>query len=233
MGNSGYIGEDPWRIFRIVADFVDAFEALAPLGNAVTVFGSARTKPDSPYYQAAQQIGKLLALNGFSIITGGGPGIMEAANRGAREAAETASTEARRIGKSVGLNITLPFEQKPNPYVDCTIAFHYFFARKVCLAKYSMGFVFMPGGFGTLDEMGELITLVQTQKIPMVPLIFYGAKYWKGFHEWVRDVMLPEGCISREDADLCMLADTPEDVLKYMNEHLRRVGTPRPNNWLG
>lgn len=220
-----YIQEDPWRILRIMADFVDAFEVLAPVGKAVTIFGSARTKPNQEYYKAAQNIASLLSKEGYAIITGGGPGIMEAANRGAKEG---------KNGKSIGLNIALPFEQKPNPYVDHSILFHYFFARKVCLAKYSVGFVFMPGGFGTLDEMSELITLVQTHRIPLVPLIFFGSKFWKGFLDWVKETLVSEECIAPEDVEFFYVVDNPKEVVKIVDNYLRRLGDlPVPNKWMG
>src|SRR3954464_10164169 len=159
-----FIKEDPWRIFRIMAEFVDSFETLSQVGPAVTIFGSARTPPSDPYYQAAATISKELAKNHLAVITGGGPGIMEAANRGAAEGK----------GKSVGLNIELPFEQKGNRFANVPIHFHYFFSRKVCFVKYSVGFIFMPGGFGTLDEFFEVLTLVQTGRISRFPLILMG-----------------------------------------------------------
>ena len=165
--DTNYIKEDPWRILRIMADFVDAFEALAPLGKAVSIFGSARTASKHPDYKKAQKIGELLSKSGFAVITGGGPGIMEAGNRGAHDAG----------GRSVGLNIALPFEQKTNPYVNLPVPFRYFFARKTCFVKYSAAFVFMPGGFGTLDEVSELLTLVQTMRVPLIPLIFFDSKF--------------------------------------------------------
>src|SRR5213595_1888786 len=163
-----FIKEDPWRIFRIMAEFVDSFETLSQLGPGVTIFGSARMKPSDPHYQAAVELARGLAKNKLAVITGGGPGIMEAANKGA--------TATR--GKSVGLNIELPHEQKGNRYVNVPIHFHYFFARKVCFVKYSMGFVFMPGGFGTLDEFFEIATLVQTERIARFPLVLFGSDYW-------------------------------------------------------
>ncbi|MBO4795796.1 MAG: TIGR00730 family Rossman fold protein [Verrucomicrobia bacterium] len=216
--------EDSWRILRIMSDYVDAFETLAPLGKAVTIFGSARTPAKHPAYKAAQKVGALLAKNGFAVITGGGPGIMEAANRGALEGG----------GKSVGLNISLPFEQKTNPYVNYPVPFHYFFARKTCFVKYSCAFIFMPGGFGTLDEMGEVLTLVQTHRIPLVPLIFFGKKFWVGFKDWVRDNMLAEKYISEDDTKLFHATDDPKEVLKIIEDHLRRTDTPfLPNKWMG
>src|SRR5665213_3065816 len=159
--------EDPWRVFRIMAEFVDSFEILSQVGPAVTIFGSARTPPTDPYYHAAATIAKALARNNLAVITGGGPGIMAAANRGAAEAK----------GKSVGLNIELPFEQTGNRFTNVPLRFHYFFSRKVCFVKYSIAFIFMPGGFGTLDEFFEVLTLVQTQRVPRYPLILFGSSY--------------------------------------------------------
>ena len=166
----GFIKEDPWRIFRIMAEFVDSFETLSHVGPAVTIFGSARTKPADLYYQASVELAKGLAKHHLAVITGGGPGIMAAANRGA----------AIAKGKSVGLNIELPHEQTGNRFANIPVHFHYFFSRKVCFVKYSLGFVFMPGGFGTLDEFFEVLTLVQTQRISRFPLILFGSDYWRG-----------------------------------------------------
>src|SRR5215203_712426 len=172
----GFLREDPWRIFRIMAEFVDSFETMSHVGPAVTIFRSARTQTTDPYYQATVQLAGELAKNDLAVITGGGPGIMEAANRGA----------AKNRGKSIGLNIELPHEQAGNRYANIPINFHYFFARKVCFVKYSMGFVFMPGGFGTLDEFFEVLTLVQTHRISRFPLILYGRKYWRGLTRWTK-----------------------------------------------
>src|SRR5436853_211448 len=174
-----FIKEDPWRIFRIMAEFVDSFEALSQVGPGVTVFGSARMLPADPHYQSAVELAKGLAKNKLAIITGGGPGIMEAANKGA----------AAVRGKSVGLNIELPREQRGNRFANVPIHFHYFFSRKVCFVKYSIAFVFMPGGFGTLDEFFEVITLVQTQRIPEFPLILFGSGYWNGLLRWMKSQM--------------------------------------------
>ena len=216
--------EDSWRILRVMSDYVDAFEAMAPVGKAVSIFGSARTPVKHPHYKAAQKIGSLLAKSGFAVITGGGPGIMEAANRGAFEAG----------GKSIGLNIALPFEQKVNPYVNYPVPFHYFFARKTCFVKYCCAFVFMPCGFGTLDEVGEVITLVQTRRIPLVPLIFFGKKFWVGLQSWVKESMLAEKYISEEDTGLFHATDEPKEVVKIIEDHLRRTNAPfLPNKWMG
>jgi uncharacterized protein (TIGR00730 family) len=208
--------EDPWRVFRIMAEFVEGFDTLSKICPAVTVFGSARTRPGNPHYKATVKIARALAKQKIAVITGGGPGIMEAANRGAAEGG----------GQSVGLNIELPFEQKPNPYSNIPVNFHYFFARKVCLAKYSTGFVFMPGGFGTLDEMFEIVTLVQTKKMPHFPLICYGSDYWKGLLAWARSALEKNGYISPGDIELLTLCDTPEQVVKVIMDYLRRVGPP-------
>jgi uncharacterized protein (TIGR00730 family) len=189
---TSFIREDPWRIFRIMAEFVDSFETLSQVRPAVTIFGSARTKPTDKYYRAAHDIAKGLAKHQLTVITGGGPGIMEAANKGAMQ----------NGGKSVGLNIELPNEQSGNRFANVPIHFHYFFSRKVCFVKYSLGFVFMPGGFGTLDEFFEVLTLVQTQRIPQFPLILFGANYWKGLIAWMKTRLEKDGFISPGDLDL-------------------------------
>ena len=214
--HNGFVKEDPWRIFRIMAEFVDSFETLSHLGPAVTVFGSARTKPSDPYYKAAVEISRGLAKHHLAVITGGGPGIMEAANRGAAEAK----------GKSVGLNIELPFEQKGNRYTNVPVNFHYFFSRKVCFVKYSMGFVFMPGGFGTLDEFFEVLTLVQTERISRFPLICYGTDYWGGLLKWAKSSLGKNGYISPGDLDLVTLTDDPQEVIKLILDYKRRIGPP-------
>lgn len=213
-----FVKEDPWRIFRIMAEFVDSFETLSQLGPAVTVFGSARTLPTDPYYQATVQLGKLLAAHGLAVITGGGPGIMEAANRGA--------TQGK--GSSVGLNIELPHEQKGNRYANIPIHFHYFFSRKVCFVKYSMGFIYMPGGFGTLDELFEVLTLVQTQRIPAFPLIMYGRDYWAGLMRWMKNRLEDRhGYISPGDLQLVQLVDSVEEAVDIVLEYKTRVGAPQ------
>ncbi len=212
-----FIKEDPWRIFRIMAEFVDSFETLSQLGPAVTVFGSARVKPNNPYYAAAVELSKGLAKANLAIITGGGPGIMEAANRGA----------AQGRGKSVGLNIELPHEQKCNRYANVPINFHYFFSRKVCFVKYSIAFVFMPGGFGTLDELFEVLTLVQTRRIPEFPLILFGREYWQGLLRWMKSRLEEESAfISPGDLDLLTITDDPQEVIRLVQDYERRVGPP-------
>ena len=212
-----FIHEDPWRIFRIMAEFVDSFQTMSQVGPAVTVFGSARTKPSDKYYRAAVAIGKGLAKQNLAVITGGGPGIMEAANRGAMQSG----------GKSVGLNIELPHEQSGNRFANVPIHFHYFFARKVCFVKYSLGFIFMPGGFGTLDEFFEVLTLVQTQRIPEFPLILYGSDYWDGLLHWAKTTMRTKhNFISPNDLDLVTVVDKPQDAVKLILDYSRRVGPP-------
>ena len=197
-----FIDSDPWRVFRIQGEFVEGFDRLAGLGSAVTLFGSARTAPDHPWCQAAVETARLLAESGLAVITGGGPGIMEAGNRGAREAG----------GVSVGLGIELPFEQGVNQYVDIAVNFRYFFVRKMMLVKYAQAFVIFPGGFGTLDELFESMTLIQTGKISHFPVVLFGTEYWGGLLAWVRNTMLAHGNISAEDLDLITLSDSPEEV---------------------
>jgi uncharacterized protein (TIGR00730 family) len=214
--DAGFIREDPWRIFRIMAEFVDSFETLSRISPAVTIFGSARMSRKSRWYQVAETLAHELAKNKLTVITGGGPGIMEAANKGAASAK----------GKSVGLNIELPNEQEGNRYANVPIHFHYFFARKVCFAKYSIGFVFMPGGFGTLDEFAEIITLVQTRRIPKFPLILVGKKFWSGVLRWMRAEMMKPGYISRDDLDLVHVTDNPHEAVKIILDYEREVGAP-------
>jgi|ERR1043166_2152470 uncharacterized protein (TIGR00730 family) len=212
-----FIKEDPWRIFRIMAEFVDSFEALSQVGPGVTVFGSARMKPSDPHYQSAVELAKGLAKQRLAVITGGGPGIMEAANRGAAVAK----------GKSVGLNIELPHEQKGNRYANVPIHFHYFFSRKVCFVKYSIAFVFMPGGFGTLDEFFEVLTLVQTQRIPEFPLILFGRDFWHGLVRWMKSSMQASNqFISPGDLDLFKITDDPQEAIDIILDYARRVGPP-------
>lgn len=216
MSDNNFIREDPWRIFRIMAEFVDSFQTLSQVGPAVTIFGSARTQPGDKYYQAAQDIGKGLAKNNLAVVTGGGSGIMEAANKGAAQAR----------GKSIGLNIELPHEQAGNRYANIPIHFHYFFARKVCFVKYSLGFVFMPGGFGTLDEFFEVLTLVQTQRIPQFPLILFGCEHWKGLLAWMKTRLEKDQFISPGDLDLVTLTDDVQEVINIIRDYERRVGPP-------
>ncbi len=201
-----------WQIFKIMAEFVEGFENLAKIGPCISIFGSARTAPDNKYYELAVDIAKRLSDEGFGIITGGGPGIMEAANKGASMAG----------GKSVGLNIELPFEQHYNPFIDRdkNMNFDYFFIRKTMFVKYSQGFVMMPGGFGTMDEFFEVITLVQTDKIADVPMVLVGSEYWGGLVDWIKNVMLKkEGNISAPDMNLFRVADTADEVVEHFNRY--------------
>ena len=209
-----YIREDPWRIFRIMAEFVDSFETLSHLGPAVTVFGSARTKPGHPSYRASVALAQGLARERIAVITGGGPGIMEAANKGAAQAR----------GRSVGLNIELPHEQCGNRYANVPVNFHYFFSRKVCLVKYSTGFIYMPGGFGTLDELFEVMTLVQTRKIDGFPLVLMGKSYWRGLFKWMKQTMEPNGLISPGDLGLVTLTDDPEEAVAVIETYASKQG---------
>jgi len=205
---------DSWAIFKIMAEFVEGFERLGKIGPCVSIFGSARTKPNDEYYILAENIAFELTQNGYGVVTGGGPGIMEAGNRGA----------ARGNGISVGLNIELPFEQNDNPFIDSdkSLDFDYFFVRKVMFVKYSQGFVVMPGGFGTLDELFEAITLIQTKKIGKFPIILVGRKYWSGLFEWIKNTLLTGGNISPNDLDLISLVDTEEEVLEVINTFYKK-----------
>jgi uncharacterized protein (TIGR00730 family) len=201
---------DSWVIFKVMSEFVEGFEKMAKIGPCVTIFGSARVKPGHPYYKTADEIAYQLVQHGYGVITGGGPGIMEAGNRGARRAG----------GKSVGLNIYLPHEQKGNPYIDPDklITFDYFFVRKVMFVKYSQGFVVMPGGFGTLDELSEALTLIQTKKIGRFPIVLVGKKFWAGILDWIKKVLVTEKMIHPDDLDLINLVDTPEDAVKVIDD---------------
>jgi uncharacterized protein (TIGR00730 family) len=195
-------------MFRIMAEFVDGFESLGKYHPAVSIFGSTRIKPGDEVYKKAEQIGKLLAENGFAVITGGGPGVMEAANKGAFSAG----------GKSIGLNIELPLEQRPNPYTNITLNFRYFFVRKVMFVKYAMAYIILPGGFGTMDELLESITLIQTQKIRPFPVILVGSNYWRGFLDWIKEVVLKEGKITSADLDILQLVDEPAEIVKAIKK---------------
>lgn len=202
---------DSWAIFKIMSEFVEGYERMSKIGPCISIFGSARTKPDNKYYQIAVDISKKLAEAGYGVITGGGPGIMEAANKGAQLGA----------GKSVGLNIDLPFEQNHNPYIDPehNIEFDYFFVRKVIFVKYAQAFVVLPGGFGTLDEMFEALTLIQTKKINNRPVVLVGTEYWKGLLIWIKESMLEmEHNIAAVDLDLYTLVDTADEVFKYIDD---------------
>jgi uncharacterized protein (TIGR00730 family) len=193
---------DTWRVFRIMSELVEGFEALNNIGPAVTIFGSARAVPGSSYYNTCLKVAENLARNGFAIISGGGPGIMEAANKGAQNA----------NGISVGLNIELPMEQEPNAFQDIRVEFRYFFVRKLMFVKYAVGYIIFPGGFGTMDELFEALTLIQTRKIRGFPVVLVGSAYWKGLIDWLRTTALPHGAISPEDIDLLHVVDDPEEV---------------------
>ncbi|MDG1333154.1 MAG: TIGR00730 family Rossman fold protein [Crocinitomicaceae bacterium] len=202
---------DSWAIFKIIAEFVEGYERMAKIGPCISVFGSARTKPDNPYYEMGVRVSELLAEGGYGVITGGGPGIMEAGNKGAQKGG----------GKSVGLNIDLPFEQNHNPYIDQehNLEFDYFFVRKVMFVKYAQGFVVLPGGFGTLDELFEALTLIQTKKINKRPVVLIGREYWTGLVDWIKEVMLgKENNISEVDLDLFGIVDTAEEAYDYIEE---------------
>ena len=216
-------GENSWTMFKVISEFVDGFEKMNHIGPCVSIFGSARTKPDHPYYKLAVDIARRLTEEGFGVITGGGPGIMEAGNKGA----------ALYGGVSVGLNIDLPFEQNHNPFIDGdkNLEFRYFFVRKVMFVKYAQAFVVMPGGFGTMDEMFEVLTLIQTKKITPVPVILVGTKYWSGLQNWIQEVMLEgEHNINPVDMDLMPLTDDPEEVVRIINDfYSQRASELMPN----
>ncbi|HYE66387.1 MAG TPA: TIGR00730 family Rossman fold protein [Pyrinomonadaceae bacterium] len=203
-----FIHTDTWRVFRIMGEFVEGFDELATVTRGVSIFGSARTPEDDPQYRAAQETGALLARRGFAVITGGGPGIMEAANRGAFEAG----------GLSIGCNIELPFEQKPNAYLTRSLKFKYFFVRKTMFVKYSRAFIIFPGGYGTLDELFESLTLIQTGKISNFPVILFGSRYWDGMLRWLKDLMLGEGKISDLDLRRLHLTDSPAETVEIIAE---------------
>lgn len=215
----GLKGESSWRIFKIMSEFVDGFETMNQIGPCISIFGSARTKPDDKYYQLAVDLAKALVEEGYGVITGGGPGIMEAANKGTREVG----------GKSVGLNIALPHEQSHNPYIDTDklLNHRYFFVRKVMFVKYGQAFIFLPGGFGTLDELFECLTLIQTKKISKVPVILMGAEFWSGMMEWTKTVLRDqEKTISPKDIDLIQITDDIGEVVRIINDF---EGTLQPN----
>src|SRR5689334_7425477 len=198
---------DPWRVFRIMGEFVEGFDELASLSHGISIFGSARSKPDDPDYKAAQETAALLAAEGYAVITGGGPGIMEAANRGAFEAG----------GLSIGCNIELPFEQRPNAYQTRSLKFKYFFVRKMMFVKYSLGFIIFPGGFGTFDELFEALTLIQTKKIRNFPVVLFGKDYWSGLLDWLRAAVLPGGKIGDADMRMFHITDSPQEVIDILN----------------
>lgn len=205
---------ETWRVFRILSELVEGFETLNDLGPAVTIFGSARLSEDNQYYKDAELVARMLADEGFAVITGGGPGIMEGANKGAK------------LGKahSVGLNIDLPEEQTPNKYHDISLHFRYFFVRKLMFIKYAMAYIIFPGGFGTMDELFEALTLSQTRRIQSFPIILYGSQYWNGLIDWMKNSLVPLGTILNEDFALFSIVDTPEEVLFLLREHQRVFG---------
>jgi uncharacterized protein (TIGR00730 family) len=205
-GLAEFTHTDTWRVFRIMGEFVEGFDELATLTRGVSIFGSARTSTGDPDYQAAQETAALLARAGFAVITGGGPGIMEASNRGAFEAG----------GLSIGCNIELPFEQNSNPYLTKGLTFKYFFVRKMMFVKYSLGFIIFPGGFGTLDELFEALTLIQTKKIRNFPIVLFGSAYWGGLLGWIRDFAMEEGKVTEQDLKLLHLTDSPAEVVQII-----------------
>lgn len=209
-GPSEWVHTDPWRVMRIQSEFVEGFGALAELGPAVSVFGSARTPRDSKEYDAGVRIGRALVDAGFAVITGGGPGAMEAANKGASEAG----------GTSVGLGIELPFEQGMNDYVNLGVDFRYFFVRKTCFVKYARGFVVLPGGLGTLDELFEALTLVQTRKVTRFPIVLFGTAYWSGLVDWLRDTLIAEGKASMHDLELFHLSDDVDEAIALVTKEV-------------
>jgi uncharacterized protein (TIGR00730 family) len=217
--DTGFLDSDPWRVLRISAEFVEGFDALAEIPRAISVFGSARVGEDDPAYAAARELGAALAGEGFAVITGGGPGVMEAANRGCQEAG----------GLSVGCNIELPFEQDMNAFIDLGIDFRYFFVRKTMFVKYADGFVVFPGGYGTLDELFEALTLIQTGKVQHFPVVLFGSEYWGKLVDWLRDPVLAGGKVSPNDLDLFHVSDDPEEVVAYLTEAMaqRRPADPK------
>ena len=199
---------DTWRLFHIIAEFVEGFENLSDIQPAVSIFGSARCLKSDPLYEKTLKLSRLLGKNGFNVITGGGNGVMEAANRGAKEAG----------AKSVGINIELPYEQKPNKYSNIRLSYRYFFVRKVMFIKYAMAYIIMPGGFGTLDECFEAITLIQTKKVKPFPVILVDSTYWKGLLDWIQENILATGKVSKEDMDIFKVMDEPEEIVEYIKK---------------
>jgi len=215
--SSDWTHTDPWRVMRIQSEFVEGFGALADLPPSISIFGSARARPGDPSYETAREIAQRLAAAGFGVITGGGPGVMEAGNQGAREG----------DGLSVGLGIELPFEQGMNEYVDLGVNFRYFFARKTMFLKYSLGFVVMPGGFGTLDELFEAVTLVQTKKVSSFPIVLVGRDYWDGLDRWIRGTLRESGMIGEADADLLTVVDTAGEAIEAVRSGIRRLAAEK------
>lgn len=211
---SGQLTTDSWRVFRIISEFVDGFETMTDLGPSVSIFGSARLPPASPYYNMAVDVAQHVSKKGFAIITGGGPGIMEAANKGAQSV----------NGHSCGLSVDLPWELEPNGFIDpkYRLKFRYFFIRKVMFIRYAQGYVFLPGGYGTLDELFEALTLIQTKKIHYFPIYLMGKEYWEGLMEWIHKSLIAYGCLSKEDLKLIQLTDDPEEVANGIERHYQR-----------
>ncbi|MFD2079334.1 LOG family protein [Actinopolymorpha cephalotaxi] len=218
-GPSDWVHTDPWRVLRIQSEFVEGFGMLAELGSAISVFGSARTRPEDPMYAMAERVGRGLADAGYAVITGGGPGVMEAANKGASQAG----------GVSVGLGIELPFEQGMNPWVDVGINFRYFFVRKTMFVKYAQGFVVLPGGFGTFDELFEALTLIQTRKVTSFPLVLIGTSYWSGLLSWLRDTVLADGKIKPADLEMLHLTDDADEAVEFVLQASRRPAADTGN----
>jgi uncharacterized protein (TIGR00730 family) len=217
-GSTEWLHTDPWRVMRIQSEFVEGFGALAELGPAVSVFGSARTQPGTPHYDLGVRLGARLVRAGYAVITGGGPGAMEAANRGAIQAG----------GASVGLGIELPFEQGLNEYVNLGVNFRYFFARKTMFVKYAQGFIVLPGGFGTLDELFEAVTLVQTRKVTSFPIVLMGTDYWRGLFDWLRSTVLDAGTVNARDIDLLHVTDDVEEAVRIVAEADEQIPPRRP-----
>ncbi|MBN1527305.1 MAG: TIGR00730 family Rossman fold protein [Candidatus Omnitrophica bacterium] len=210
--NADFIKEDPWRIFRIMSEFVDGFEELSNVNKAVSIFGSSRAKPSDKFYKLAEKTAALLAKNGYAVITGAGPGIMEAANKGAKDAG----------GDSIGLNILIPTMQRPNRYVTRLIEFRYFFCRKVMFAKYSKAFVVFPGGFGTMDELFEAMTLIQTERVDPFPVIIVGGEYWKDLVRWIKETMIRYNTIHKNDIKIFTVANSPQEVLSVIKRFYKK-----------
>lgn len=219
-GKKSKVVYEPWRIFRIMGEFVEGFDTLAELGPAISMFGSARIREGHPYYDAAFEVAERLSKEGYAIITGGGPGLMEAAAKGARHAG----------GVSVGLSIELPYEENFSSYNDLVLNFRYFFCRKVMFVKYGLGFVIFPGGFGTMDELFEALTLIQTQKIYDFPIALYGSQYWSGLLRWMQDTMMDEHTINEDDLRMLFVSDQPSDIVKYMKERAQKRAYTKPFN---
>jgi len=224
---ANFTQSETWRVFRIMSEFVHSFEVMSKVGPAVAVFGSARLDEASPYYHSASEVSALLARAGWAVLTGGGPGIMEAANLGAHSVAEK-NLDPDSEPLSIGLNIELPFEQGTNPYVDTSLHFHYFFCRKTNFVKYASGFVIFPGGYGTLDELFEALTLVQTRKIQNFPIVLFGKAYWQGLLDWMATTMVPRGTILPADLKMMHLTDDPQEVVSWIFENTKQVRHPIP-----